>query len=636
MNETGQEPPWFDGIEGDDARRLISSDEPLIRVVAGPGAGKTTCLKRRTQRLINGQGVPPDRVFVGTFTRAIAQDLRRELGEDIAVSTLHSLAYRLLRENPAACQGMRLRFLLKYEEDSMLYDIADRVAQDDQSGRRSALLRLQSSRSERQDFADAAFAGAVREWLQGHGGMLVGEVVYLATTGLEAHDIPPGEFDHVVVDEYQDLTAAEQDLVEQVWSRAGSLIVMGDNDQSIYSFRFNHPEGIEEFSDRWTTGEVVDLGFTDNRRCGKAILHVANLMMAEAGSAKAPMVHASGRPGEVALVHWEDSAAEIAGLAQFVSEQADDSFLVLVPRRFIGYRLKEAIGDDARTAFREEVLDHQVAQERFALGSAISDPTDMIAIRSWLGFAGNRPEQAQRRNAVAYASLPPGFSGPELIAQIATGEIEVRGSGSRHLKQRAEALEAAWHEELAGDAEQAITVLFDPSLAEVEGDPERRRWLANDLAELRDAGLAILRGQLEPSLPKVLQALRYRIATRAELIESTAEPRVRIMTLHSAKGLQADNIVIAGAADQMTPGMTEDQELVAEQRRLLYVAVTRARDRLIISWPRALLYEDAAANFVRNDQVVTRGGRRYVSQSRSTLLPQALPGGQSGQAWLDT
>jgi superfamily I DNA/RNA helicase len=360
-----EEPSWLVGIVGDDARSLIESDDDLIRVVAGPGAGKTTCLKRRIRRLREGDGVAADRIFVGTFTRAIANDLRTELGDDIQVSTLHSLAYGLLRANPSACQGMKLRFLLSYEEAVMLYDIAPLVDSSlDHNARKDGLRRLQSHRSQRKEFEDAVFAGAVRTWLQRLGGMLVGEVVYLATTALESEDIERGAFDHVIVDEYQDLTAAEQELVELVWSRSGSLIVMGDNNQSIYGFRFNHPDGVNEFLERWTGEGAVDLSFPDNRRCGDAILQVANLMIAESGGGD-PMVPASGRPGNVDLVQWPSVSAEVAGIADHIRRHNEQSFLVLVPRRFLGYRLKDVLGDDARTSFHEEILRHPVAAEAF-------------------------------------------------------------------------------------------------------------------------------------------------------------------------------------------------------------------------------------------------------------------------------
>ena len=97
-------------------------------------------------------------------------------------------------------------------------------------------------------------------------------------------------FEHVIIDEYQDLTAAEQHLVEKIWSRNGSLVVLGDDDQSIYSFRNNHPGGITECVERWEGEPLADLEIPENRRCGRVIVDLANAMMAQAGSTNAPMI----------------------------------------------------------------------------------------------------------------------------------------------------------------------------------------------------------------------------------------------------------------------------------------------------------------------------------------------------------
>ena len=641
MNENKS--PWFDGIVGAPARALIESNERLIRVVAGPGAGKTTCLKRRTRRLLEARGIEPAAVFVGTFTRAIARELSEELGEAIGVSTLHSLACRLLREHPAACQGMKLRFLLSYEEASMLYDISDYVpGVPDQTSRKAELLRLQSDRSQRHEYGDAVFAGAIRAWLQRHGGMLVGEVVYLSTTALQSGDIPNGIFDHVVVDEYQDLTAAEQELVELVWSGQGSLVVMGDNNQSIYGFRFNHPDGIDEFASRWEGEGAVDLTFAENRRCGDEILQVANLMMAESGGGGAEMVAASGRVGKVDLVHWSSIDEEVAGLAEYIARHNEESFLVLVPRRFIGYRLRDAIGEEARTVFQEDILRHPIAEESFALASALADLEDGVAVRSWLSLHSRNSGTGPERNSVAYRSLPTGLAPAQLIANIADGTTAVAGVGQSHLRARAKMLQGHVDAGRAGEL-SVLDLVFDPAKAAQEEDPEKRRWVESDLKDLRDAARFVLRNMEvfsshepssePPSLAAVMDVLRYRIATRVPLQPDAEEPRVQIMTLHSAKGLECDNVVIAGASDEIVPGYSTE-EVAAEQRRLLYVAVTRAKDHLVVSWSRAAGYTDARGNRIRLGQMFTHNGQLLTRLSRTTLLPQALPGGMAGPQWL--
>lgn len=471
------------------------------------------------------------------------------------MSTLHSLAYELLRENPAARQGYQLRFLLTYEEKCLLYDIADEVTHlADLRDREDALKRQQSARSERRDLPDAAFAGAVSRWLHEHGGMLIGEVVHLATVALQSEDIAPGKYDHVVVDEYQDLTAAEQELVRLVWSGNGSLVVLGDDNQSIYGFRFSHPGGITEFCGQWDPALVDDLGIPENRRCGESIVDLANRMMAEAGTASPPMESCSGRTGETFFVQWPSLNAEIDGLADYMRTHSDRSFLVLVPRRFIGYRLQDRIGDDARTSFHQEILEHKAVQERFAAASVLADPEDRISIRAWLGFHGTSHDYGADRNATAYRSIRNrSETGRALLEGVASGAIPVVGAGRQSIRRRAQQIVDIMAAAPIAIDDQ-IRHLFDPLLADHVGEQsvEKREWIARDLQQLRLAALELAHGA--ESLAVVMSRLRYRIATRAALIDDEDEPRVRIMTLHSAKGLQGDNIVVAGLAEQIVPG----------------------------------------------------------------------------------
>ena len=628
----GNPAPWLEGIEGCAAHKLIESNDTVTRVVAGPGSGKTTCLKRRIQRLVQKEEVDPQKIFVGTFTRAIAKELREALGTEVQVSTLHSLAFELLRKHPAACQGMHLRFLLKHEEDTLLYDIENAAAQiGDLHKRREALRLLQASRAQRTVYGNAAFAGAIRTWLQRHRGMLIGEVVYLCVTGLESADIAPSMFDHVVIDEYQDLTVAEQELVSLIWSGTGTLTVLGDDDQSIYGFRFNHPKGITDFRVHWP--ECTDLTFLDNRRCGEEILETANLMMAEAGATKPPMNSKSGRDGKLTAVQWNTLDEEIIGLTKYINACSDQSFLVLVPRRFIGYRLAEAVGGDANTMFAEEVLEHPIAQESFIALGLVADSEDFVSARAWLGLHGAKKEPGQRRNADAYATLPTDTGGQEMIRRLASEELKVLGQGQANLRMRAKKAVEIIDRDM--NEEETIEFLFNDALAEEEPDDEKRRWLTEDLRQLRNAAKEILERQDSPNLARVVEILRYRIATRSPLSSTDAEePRVRIMTLHSAKGLEADNVVITGVADQFVPGDEPDAERLAEQKRLLYVAITRAKDSLIISWPRRVPLGDLMKNMGHLDDVITEKGVKWAITSRSSLLPQGLAGVISGDQFL--
>ena len=619
-----QEPEWLHGIEGSAARHLIEVGDRLIRVVAGPGTGKTTCLQRRTQRMLEGDELPANKLYVGTFTRATAAELKVALGPSVRASTLHAHAHSLLLQHPSARQGRPMRFLLKFEEDVLLYDIKlNNLHLANIHELRRALRLMEAADARRSTYEDDRFRAAVDRWLHRYQAMLIGEVISLCVSGLENDDIPPGQFDHIVIDEYQDLTPSEQALVSLIWSRSGSMAVMGDPNQAIYSFRYNDPQGLHGFGDRWHPESVVDVELIDNRRSGRTIVEAANLVVNDAATGTSPMRATRRDAGAVHVVHWPKLADEIHGLASYIAERPDESFLVLVPRRFIGHRLAQEIGPDARTAFTEEVLERPRAQEAFTALAMVSDADDWVATRVWLGFHGSTSENASARNAPAVATLPTNVGGHDLLRRIAGNDLQIHGNGSQNVHQRAK----RGVELLAqlGDPHELVNLLFSEPLRDPSDTDEQHQWLVNDFETLRLAAHDCLRAGSAPTLKDVVAELRYRIATRTALIEQEAQPaRVKIMTLHSAKGLEAPNVIIAGAADQIIPGKAAGEEEREEQRRLLYVALTRARDSVVVSWSRAMPMSDAASNFVRQDDVRTIDGERCAVLSRSTLIPRAL------------
>ena len=515
-----QSRPWLEEIDGVDLPSLITSDAPLIRVVAGPGSGKTLGIQRRVDRLIQGEEIEPSRIYVGTFTRVITSDLARSLDKRVAqgveVSTLHSLAFRLLKENPSAVQGRKLRLLLEMETAPMLYDIGAGLATpSDQNQRKSLLRQLKSDYARRRQLSEAAFSGEVDRWLQRHGGMLIDEVVPIATQALANHNIEPGVFDHVLVDEYQDLTACEQELVERIWSRRGSLVVVGDDNQSIYSFRFNHPGGITDFPSRWADQGVQDIAIGENHRSGSVIVGVANVMSAEAGSPKPPMESRRPNPGAVARVFWPDIDEEVKGLAAYVASQPDHQFLVLVPLRLLGNRLQQAMGDDARTSFNQELLAQKTVRERFALASLVANPEDNVALRTWLGLRSHSSDYGPEWNSAAYRSAAEsGFEGTVLARAIADGEIAVKGKGRKNLISRAEQL-VQHVGNMPQELEAKIDLLFDPSFADREDDDEKRDWARKGLDTLRKVSREVLESEETGDLSQIMGRLRYQIATRS-------------------------------------------------------------------------------------------------------------------------
>jgi DNA helicase II / ATP-dependent DNA helicase PcrA len=631
-------PTWLAGVEGEHAALLINSARLFIQVVAGPGSGKTFGLERRIQRLVLGDGVDPELIYVGTFTRAIAKELSVSLASNRdnrrpKILTLHSLATELLKKHSEAVPGRRFRFLLEHEEAAMLYDLEALVPElNTHEKRKDELRKIQAMWANAQNLSDDRFRGALTRWLEDHGGMLIGEVVYLALGAMNQGAMPVGQFSHVVIDEYQDLTAAEQELVNSLRSDKGSLMVLGDNDQSIYGFRHNHPDGISGFAAKFAGPELEQLKIPENRRCGKVIVELANRMMAAAGPTKPPMISKRTETGEIHNLVWQSDSEEINGLARFINGTPDKKFLVLVPRKLFGYRLKDAIGQDASTFFHEEVLKEPLVRKRFALASLYADVDDNVAMRAWLSFHGSSDNFGDNRNAKAVASLAgSGLSGHALLKAIHDGGVVPRGEGQASVKKQA-ALLIETHAQLEGKSLSEIAaIIFDPTLADDIENETKRIYARNDLSLLRDAAEALLADEKDPNWGKIVDVLRYRISTRAPLLSDEPESRVTIMTLHGAKGLEADEIIVAGLADQVLPGPPEDTDAETrlkydEQGRLLYVAVTRARNHLILSRPATMPLKVAYGIGVRvsGEKIRVRrdGGTLFLSPTR--FLPKDL------------
>jgi superfamily I DNA/RNA helicase len=561
--------------------------------------------------------------------------------EQIDVSTLHAHAYLLLLRHPVAHPGREFRFLLKHEEDTMLYDLDDAIPGLSFYERQDAMRKVESYWSGAvAKLEDDKFRGAMVSWLERHHAMHVNEVVYLALNALERGDLPVGGYEHVVIDEYQDLTSAEQQLVEKLRNDGGCLMVLGDDEQSIYRFRYNHPGGITEFPNGKDPSKLESISIEENRRCGETIVELANRMMAAAGSKKPPMVSKRGEKGEVDAVYWSTLDDEIDGLATYIRSRSAVEFLVLVTRREIGYRLRDKIGDDAWTSFHEQVLRMKLVRERFAIASLVANEDDAVALRAWFGFSADSPEPAPERNAAAVRSISGvKLTGRALIDAVADGGVKPSGTGQLAVRRRAAEYVERTRELEGLGLDDTIRRLFDPDLSSALKDVDEQRYAKDDLTLLQEAALQIASRLDEPALLPVIDRLRYRISTRRPLLDIEPKFRVRIMTLHGAKGLEADVIVVAGLADQILPGKESDDPIEAEeqrneQRRLLYVATTRAKKHLILSWPQTISYADAVSQEIRTEGKKFKvNGRLMIGLGACRFLPPGLATAP-GEVWL--
>lgn len=308
---------------------------------------------------------------------------------------------------------------MKFEERFLLEDLSEYGDFGNYYRRRAALKAFEAAWAREQDqqpgwpesAMDQAFQGALEEWLRFHQSMLIDEIVPLTLRYLRANPGCPelSQFDHVLVDEYQDLNRAEQSLIDLL-AQAGSLALVSDQDQAIYEgFRYAHPEGISDFHIRHP--DTHDIPLDVSRRCPPEIVSLANALIRNnlRRSNRQLIPTQNGRPVNIFVVQWPDMQAEAEGIADFIAARVRSGefdagqILILCPRRQFAYLIRDELqarNIDAHSFFHEEALDgnpkdlaDSSAQQAFSLLTLLAHPEDSAPS----GLAGFRKPFSSRR-----------------------------------------------------------------------------------------------------------------------------------------------------------------------------------------------------------------------------------------------
>lgn len=570
-----------------------------LRVVAGPGTGKTFALMRRVARFLE-QRVQPQRILAVTFTRTAANDLEEKLADlgvaganAVAAKTLHSLSFGLLSK-ASVFQALERtpRPLMDHERNTLVCDLQHQFDGKDAVNDLIDAFEAYWARLQHHqpgfptDPVEQAFVHALHDWLVFHGAMLVGELVPLALDFVRqnpAHpDIP--QYDHVVVDEYQDLNRADQALIDALAGHA-SVTVVGDEDQSIYGrLRHAHPEGIVEYPQ--THAHTHDEILTECRRCPGLVVQVANSLIGhnQRLAPKALNPFAANGAGQVFILQHVSVDEEIAILSAYIDFYLANhdgvpagEVLVLANRRIIGNGIRDALNTlvqqnhrawSAQSFYFEDALKPQEAAEGFALLTLLVDPGDRPALRYWLG-AGiqdcRRRPYARLRQHCNQSGITPRAA----LQALAAGTLTIPYTAS--LVPRFSLLEQRLAALAGLSVQQLVDTLFPA------GHP--------DVAAVRQAAMLVTPHVNTPG--DLLRELRTAII-QPEL-PGTQGNAVRIMSLHKSKGLTARLVVIAGCVSGILPTikatdpLEEQNRQWQEQRRLFFVGITRSTETLVLS-----------------------------------------------------
>jgi len=483
------------------------------------------------------------------------------------------------------------------------------------------------------DPVDRAFERELAAWLQFHAAMLVDELVRETLTYLRDNPAVPEmhAFRHVLVDEYQDLNKAEQTLLDLL-AQGSDMTVIGDEDQSIYSFKHAYPDGIRTFPDRHvgTCNETLE----ECRRCPTRIVTMANHLIDQNLERTPRVLHTlpSNAEGEVYVVQWETMNGAAEGIARFIAERVRSGsvdpgrVLVLAPRRLIGYGIRDALLADGVTAysfFQKELLEgnpHDAdacdAQRAFSLLRLLALPDDRVALRCWCGFGSASLQSGEWRRLRDYC-LDVDASPFDVLTDIATGKLSV--PGMHRLEER------------YSNLRKHLTALQDlpgPELVDALF-PAGQEW-ANGI---RSAAQAFPADVYTP--PELCDWMLAAITRQEAPIKADY---VRVMSLHKAKGLTADLVIVAGCVEGTIPREDNNvtpavqQQKLEEQRRLFYVAITRARNTLVLS-SFTQLRRHEAHKMMPHVRSNTAGAQAITSRFVRELGP-ARPAAMTGDAFL--
>ncbi len=545
-------------------------------------------MKRRVARLLEN-GVAPNAILPVTFTRVAAEDLHRELVgmgvpgcDELEGVTLHSLALRmLLRNHVLGATGRVPRPLNEFELEPLICDLMERhggkrAVKKLRMAYEAAWARLQHQQPVYAlSRVDAAFQADLLAWLRFHEAMLIGEVIPQLHQYLHSNPAAEerNEYSHILVDEYQDLNRAEQGVVELL-SGAANVCIVGDDDQSIYSFKHAHPDGIREWLN--TNAGAEDIGLDDCRRCPTQVVDMANSLIGHNAQRPVPRplnpMPANGE-GDVRIIQYGDIAQEVAGVTELVRQMIASGtpagdILLLAQSRAFGTPLYEAmVARDIPTKsyYAESELSHYDAQWAFGLLKLFLNREDRVALRWLVGVNGNNWHAAGYRRVREYCEIN-GISPWTALTQLDSGVLNLRHT-NRIVGSFRETVQSLDDLEALPDLQTVVDQLFP------DGQDSTR--------DVRELAIAILDIMVVDDRAEFVRELATAIS-QPEI--PTEIEDVRIMSLHKSKGLSAPVTIIAGcvqgllprpAANDSTPA--ESAQHLEEQRRLFYVGITRVK-----------------------------------------------------------
>ena len=638
----------YDTLNKPQKEAVFHTEGPLL-ILAGAGSGKTRVLTHRIAYLIEEKGVNPWNILAITFTNKAAEEMRQRVdslvgigAESIWVSTFHSMCVRILRRYIDRL-GYDNRFTIYDTDDqkTLMKEVCRKTDIDTKRFKERMLLSVISSAKNEMilpeefelnaggDFVQLKIAKVYKEYeaqMRANNALdfddLLVKTVQLLETQPDVRENYQERFRYIMVDEYQDTNTVQFRLVSLLAGKYRNLCVVGDDDQSIYKFRGANIRNILDFEKEFSDAKVIKL--EQNYRSVGNVLEVANSVIRNNKGRKDKTLWTDNEKGEKIRLRQFDTAYDEA---QFIAEDIKDETAQganysdhavlyrtnaqsrLLEEKFVAMNIPYKIVGGINFYSRREIKDV------LSYLKTIDNGKDDLAVRRIInvpkrGIGLTTINRIQESAAARGIGFYDALSAPDLIPGIgrSASKLDSFAALIEYFKGRSEE---------SGVTDLLTEVSEETGCTErVEADdPEELEARVQNIDERVSKAAVYEESCSDRGERPTLSGFLEEVALVAD-IDSVAEDRdyVILMTLHSAKGLEFPHVYLAGMEDGLFPSYMsisgDDPEELEEERRLCYVGVTRAEEKLTLTCARMRL---------------VRGERQYNSMSRFIKeMPSAL------------
>ena len=544
-------------------------------VIAGPGSGKTLVLTERILYLLDHYKLRPSQILVLTFSRSAAAEMKErflkktgEKNRSVRFGTFHSAFFHILKESTH-----REYSILGQEQKERLLEHLIRDNYPDENDRPSVeemekILRLTSSAAgdrQRREKIQRDYRAFLKE-----NGCLDFDDMILECSGFLRNDAKAlaywrGQFRAILVDEFQDINREQYEIL-RLLSAGEGLFVVGDDDQSIYGFRGSTPAIMEQFMADYKGASRIFLG--SNYRCSASVCKASGLMIRQNKSRIPKQISAARPPGDKTVLRaFREDRDEYAYLLKEISAltpaQMERTAIIVRTNTHVlkisSYLSGHGIACSGRTGPSREIL-----------GAVTRDLEAYWLLAAGLR-AGNMPRSAFLRvmnrpgRYLLRSALPQENIRPQELLQRNRGN----GSTQEALREMLRDLDTLGSLDPQGFVRYLINAM---------GYGE---WAVSNLGEKKAVEFALAELVRESGRARGMEDLIRKMRQFHDRQSAPSSKGVKVMTMHVCKGLEFDRVYLPALNEGIIPGRRcREAAEFEEERRLLYVAMTRARDHL--------------------------------------------------------